>query len=192
MDANYTSHFADIVADNYDNILENFKRGLKNKGYSFDEDVFMDTFISCNTTLNNKKLNKEEAIKYFWTSYVNKLKTLSSQNSNTVYIEDMFVRNENDFGDPWDELNIIDSTYNENIDDLYDLIISLLKEKYGERELNICDLHVCRGVHTKELIDMGYTDIDFEYLTKKMKRYIKNHIVKDNKYIAELLSNIRN
>ena len=35
MNADKKSHFADIVADNFYEIRNNFKRGLKGKGYEY-------------------------------------------------------------------------------------------------------------------------------------------------------------
>lgn len=186
MDAHDKSHFADIVADNFYEIINNFKRGLKSKGFGYDEDILTDTFISCNNTLKDKLITKEEGIKYFWTAYLNKLKTHSQQKSNTVYIDDLTYDGEVEC----EELNIIDESYNRDIDILYDYIMDRVRLEFGEKEATIFELHVCKGIHTKELEEMGYTGINFVYLTKKIKRFIKNHIIKDNQYVDDLLRGI--
>jgi hypothetical protein len=63
-------------------------------------------------------------------------------------------------------------------------------EKYGEYEARIFELHICQGIHTKDLIAMGYVDVNFEYLIKKIKRYIKTHVIKEDKFASSLLDNI--
>ena len=188
MDTTTKSHFADIVADNFYEIINNFKRGLKSKGFGYDEDILSDTFISCNTVLKDKLMTKEEGINYFWVAYLNKLKTHAQQKSNIVYIDDLTFDGEVECP----ELDIIDETYNKDIDILYDYIMDNIREKFGKEEADIFELHICKGIHTKELIGVGYTNINFEYLVKKIKRYIKNHIVKDNPYVSDLLRGIYN
>ena len=193
MDADGTFHFADIVADNFYEIQRNFKRNLKGKGYEYNEDILSDTFISCNNTLKNKMLTKEEGIKYFWTAYVNKLNTAASQKNNTVYIAELSYHDEDSWGpyNEYEDIDTIDEQYNSDIDKLYDYIMEAIKDKYGEIEANIFELHICKGIHTKELKELGYGDINIEYLVKKIKRYINTHIVKNNKIIDELINNIR-
>ena len=44
-----TSNFADIIASNYEEIKRNFKSGLRDRGYDWDEDLMNDAFISCNS-----------------------------------------------------------------------------------------------------------------------------------------------
>ena len=41
--------FSDIIAENFIEISENFKVGLKSKGYQYDEDIMNDAFISSNS-----------------------------------------------------------------------------------------------------------------------------------------------
>jgi hypothetical protein len=182
------SKFADIVADNFYEIRDNFKRGLKGKGYEYDEDVLSDAFISCNLSLKDKYLTKEEAVKYYWTSYINKLKTKSSKPLNTVYISD--ISYDDDVFDQYKDIDVIDEQYNEDIDILYNYIMNKVVEKYGEYEARIFELHICQGIHTKDLIAMGYVDVNFEYLIKKIKRYIKTHVIKEDKFASSLLDNI--
>ena len=192
MDVDGTFKFVDIVADNFYEIRSIFKRNLKGKGFEFNEDILTDTFISCNNTLKDKRLTKNDGIKYFWTAYLNKLKTSASQNNNTVYIAELSYHDEDSWGpyNEYEDIDIIDDVYNSDIDKLYDYIMGAVKDKYGEIESEIFELHVCKGIHTKELIRMGYTDINFEYLVKKIKRYINTHVVKNNKIVNELINNI--
>ena len=54
--------FEDIVIENFVEIQRNFKSGLINKGYSYDEDLFNDAFISCRNTLSDKELTITDII----------------------------------------------------------------------------------------------------------------------------------
>ena len=138
----YTS-FADIVANNYDEIKRNFKAGLKDRGYEWDEDLLNDAFISCNSALKDKPISKTEALKYFWTSYINKFKSKQSKKKPEESIEDYDV-------DP------ICPVYNQEIDKLYKAIVSAVQDEYGLRKAYIWELYVCEGKSAKEIKAMGF------------------------------------
>ena len=179
-------NFSDIIAGDFIKIRKDFEKRSKNKGFEFDEDLFSDAFISCNFTLKNKLLTKDDALKYFWIAYLNKLKSQSLHP--TIFLEDLFPQTKEVMN--YEEYDIIDESYSNDIDILYDYIMDKLREKFGVEETNIFELHVCKGIHTKELEAIGYKDVNFVYLVKKFKRYIKNHIIKDNGYIKGLLKGI--
>ena len=171
----YTS-FADIVANNYDEIKRNFKAGLKDRGYEWDEDLLNDAFISCNSALKDKPISKTEALKYFWTSYINKFKSKQSKKKPEESIEDYDV-------DP------ICPVYNQEIDKLYKAIVSAVQDEYGLRKAYIWELYVCEGKSAKEIKAMGFNDIDnFIYFSRKVKRFIKRYIA-ENPDIKELVKN---
>lgn len=168
-----TSNFADIIASNYEEIKRNFKSGLRDRGYDWDEDLMNDAFISCNSALKDKPIDKKDAIKYFWTSYINKYKTKKSKEISTESIEDV---------------DIEDVTYDKDIDRIYDIIISELQDRFGIRKAYIWDLYVCQGKSAKAIRSMGFDDIDnFIYFNKQIKRYIKKHIIPSNKELYELI-----
>ena len=81
--------FSDIVAENFNEIYKNFRIGLKSKGYAFSEDIMNDAFISCVTTLKDKQMSKQEALKYYWTAYINRFKTLTTSEHRIEYVEDI-------------------------------------------------------------------------------------------------------
>ena len=165
--------FAEIVADNFSEILKNFKSGLKSKGYEFIEDLMNDAFISCNSALKDKKMTKQEAVKYYWTSYINKYKTYITKNR-YVSLDENYEE--------------IDEPYNSGVDEIYDTIINELRNKFGVRKTFIWEMYACRGMSAKEIRAMGFNEIEnFVYFNRKITRYIHNHIIKDNVKLRELI-----
>jgi hypothetical protein len=166
--------FSQIVEENFDEIHKNFRIGLKNKGYSYIEDLMNDAFINCNLALHGKKLSKKEAIKYYWAAYINKYKTFISKDRYTFF-EDM-----SDFDHEDDE-------YNDSIDEIYNIIIDGIRDKYGVKKAYIWEMYVCYGKSSKELRKMGFNVDNFVYFNKQVKRYIRNHIIPNNKRLQELI-----
>ena len=168
--------FADIVAVNYDEIRRNFKAGLKERGYDWDEDLLNDAFISCNSALKNKDISKTEAIKYFWTSYINKFKTKQSKKKPEESIEDH-------------DVDLICPVYNDSIDKIYNIFLEAVQDEYGLRKAYIWELYVCEGKSAKEIREMGFDDVDnFAYFTRKVKRFLKRFI-SENPDLKELVKN---
>ena len=166
--------FAEIVSENFEEIHHNFQSGLKSKGYEYNEDLMNDAFISCNSTLMNKKLTKQEALRYYWTSYINKYKTWSSKKK---YVP---------LPDDYEEYD--DEPYNTTKDEIYRMIIDGLIDKFGIRKTYIWELYACQGVSAREIIKMGFHDVEnFVYFNRQIKRYIQHHIIRDNKKLQELI-----
>lgn len=174
-----TGTFADIIAANFQEIQRNFKSGLKNKGYSYDEDLMNDAFVSCNATLKDRQMKKKDAIKYYWTAYINKFKTKQTSKKPVISYENII-----------EEIEPIDNQeYREEIDQIYDIIIKAVQDKFGIKKAYIWDLYVCKGKSIKEIRSMGLDCIDnYVYFTRQVKRYILNHVVPFNRELQELLS----
>jgi hypothetical protein len=170
--------FSTIVAENYNEIVRNFKSGLKSKGYRFDEDMMNDAFLSCYNTLKDKEVTKQEALKYYWVAYINKYKNKTNKLCLLDYREDMSV----DFED------IESKKYDNTIDRIYDIIIGELQDQFGVRKGYIWELYTCKGVSSKDIKSSKVNCVDnYAYFTKQMKRYIKKHIIPKNKELKELL-----
>ena len=174
------NNFTNIVVDNFDEICENFKIGLKKKGYEYIPDLINDSFVSCEKALHGKNMTKSEAMKYYWTSYVNKYKDYVIRNNRNVYLDD------------WEEVDREDEKYNESIDRIYDIIINAVRDKFGIRKAYIWEMYVCKGMSTKELRTKGLGVDNFVYLTRQVKRYILNHLVKENQELKELIECYKN
>ena len=169
--------FSEIVAENFSEISRNFHSGLVAKGYEYDEDIMSDAFIRCCTTLKDKQMTKQEALKYYWVAYINKYKTKVLKPHIIEMYEDM-----TEFDD------IEDEKYNNTIDKIYNIIIKELQDKYGVRKACIWEMYACEGMTVKEIKKLGFDDIDnYAYFAKQIKRYIKNHIVKENQELKELI-----
>ena len=81
----------------------------------------MDTYIKCDNVLEDKIMDKKEALKYFWTAYINKLKNhYKSKYSIREFIQDDYDK--------------IDEEYNIFKDILCDEIFQLdsLQVFYGQ------------------------------------------------------------
>lgn len=171
--------FPNIVAANYNEIQRNFRAGLKNQGYTFDEDIMNDAFLSCCLTLKDREITKSEALKYYWVAYINKYKTKCNRETQYEYIEDLE-----------EDLDDIESTkYDDTTDRIYNIIISGLQDHYGVRKATIWEMYACQGKSSKEIKAMGFDDIDnYAYFTKQVKRYIKNHLIAENRELQELIA----
>lgn len=169
------SSFINIVSNNFESLKHNFQIGLKAHGYEFDEDLFIDTLLRCSCTLKDHIMTEKEAAKYYWVAYVNGLKKLKSKPT------------EFDIDDY--DIDLLEESYNEDLDQLYDYIMKSISSKFGEKIMTAWKLHICSGLTYKELKAQGF-DIKFNYEFKRITRFIRNHLVK-NKMFIELLSNIR-
>ena len=169
--------FSDIIAENFIEISENFNVGLKSKGYRYDEDIMNDAFISSNSALKDKLMDKSEAVKYYWTSYINKYKTYLAKKSETL--EELDIE-EDELNKIMEEKATI-TAYNKDIDDLYTIIQDELKDHFGEDEIEEWIQHVCYG--------KPYKSGNINYLTKKIRRYISNKAIYKNKILKELIEN---
>lgn len=168
--------FSVIISENFEEIRNNFKSGLKSRGYKYDEDILADTFIKCNSTLKDKKLTKKEAIKYFWVSYINTIKNDNKQNKKTVELSNKY--------------DIINDEYNDDIDNLYNIIIKELYNKFGEKTTNIWIQYKFNKKTFKDILNTYDVDKDFQYTIKKIRKYLKNDLYK-NKLIHNLIYDIR-
>lgn len=181
-----TNTFADIIAENFEEIRNNFKKGLINKGYSFDEDLMNDAFISCNDTLKDKELTKTEAIKYYWTAYINKFKTAEANKKPIVSFDDIVEGYDTDIDE---EIDIINEPYNEDIDKIYNYIIEKIQDHFGLKLWYIWELHVCYGKSPKQIECMGIVeDINYNSFCKKVKRFI-NKLIEEDDSLKELIKN---
>lgn len=171
----------EIIKENFLNIKQNFQIGLLRYGYEFDEDLFVDVVLKCIKTLENKDLSKQEFSKYIWVAYLNKVKRIKSKK--------IFINSLDDFIEVDENLYIIDEEYNENTDNLYNEIVKEIKNKFGESVTNAWILHICHNKSYKELAN-DFRDMKFNFEFKRIKKYILNKLVKTNKNILELMSNM--
>ena len=162
-----------VISRHFYEIRENFRVGLKRRGLGFDEDIFSDSCLKCLETLKDKELTDQEAVKYLWVAYVNKLKTPERMKFESI--PDTIT----------EEIDVIDEGYDHSIDELYSIIINSLKGKFEEDLVEAWKLHFAQGLSYKELREMGY-DYNFNPEFKKISRFIKNKLVPENHTVKEL------
>ena len=170
------STFSDVVANNFQEIKKNFKSGLKSSGYDWDEDIFMDAYIKCDSVLKDKKMDKKEALKYYWAAYINKLK--NKHKSKHIITEEI----------P-EDYDKIDEVYNEDKDVLCSEIYKKVSNKFGEREAKAWVEHISFHKTTDKIMEEYKFDHDFHYTLKRIKKYISEELIED-KYLQELRDNV--
>lgn len=159
--------FIDIIAADFDNVKHIFINKCNAMEYEFDEDLFMDVFINCHNKLLDKLMTKSECIKYYWVAYLNKYKTEKSKESRFIGFEDI------------KEQKSILNTYNYNpiIDNDYNQIIELVRNKFDKDYVDAWLLHICDDKSYKELNDMGY-NFKFNDIFKRINKYVRKEFKK--------------
>ena len=162
----------DLVASNYKEIKKLFKTRSYNMNYEFDEDSFNDAFIKCVNKFNSEEITYDTVLKYFWTSYINTVKTNLIKESN-MHSEELD-----------EELHdCIDNTYNEFIDDdyskeVYNIIMNAITVKYGKEDMLIYSLHKYHDWTENDLIAAGYDITDLKNKIKTIHRFVKSYCKK--------------
>ena len=155
--------FVEAISNNFEQVKQKFISKCKLLEYEFDEDIFMDTFLNCYNALKDKLMPKNEHIKYYWVSYLNKLKTEKTKESKFIGFEDIGEQKK----------SCIDSySYNPHVDDDYNTIIELVRAKYDQKYVDAWILHVCEDKTYKELKEMGY-DFKFNDVFKRITKYVR-------------------
>lgn len=168
--------FSNIIASNFVEIKKNFKTGLKNSGYKWDEDIFMDAYIKCDSVLKDKIMDKKEALRYYWTAYINKIK--NKYKSRYVVMDEI--------PENYDK---IDEEYNEDKDLICEIMYEAVVKKFGKSIANAWVDHRCFGKKADIIMKEYGFDQDFHYILKRIKKYINEDLM-ENKYFNELRNNI--
>lgn len=172
----YKDKFSTIIANNFPEIKRTFKSGLKNSGYKWDEDIFMDTYIKCDNVLGDRIIDKKEALKYFWTAYINKLKNYYKSKHSIIEV----IR---------DDYDMIDKEYNIFKDILCNEIYKMVKKEFGKEIANAWVDYRAYHKSVNEIMEKYHFKQDFHYTLRKIKKYI-NEIIRNDPYIIELSDNI--
>jgi hypothetical protein len=158
----------DIMETEFDNIQNNFKRGLSKSGYTFDYDVFIDTYIKCSETLKNKELTREQIIQYLWVSFLNNTKLEHNKTKKIIKVD---IEEAN---------NIIDEPYDEQRYEICDIIINFVKTNFSAIEYNMWYSHFVLNKSYKELEKMGYKNVNFHNIFRQINSKIKNKLPEKN------------
>lgn len=168
--------FSTIVANNFVEIKKNFKTGLKNSGYKWDEDIFMDAYVKCDSVLKDRLMDKKEALRYYWTAYVNKMKNKYKSRYSIM----------DEIPEDYDKIY---EEYNEDKDLLCDELYKSVKNKFGESVARAWIDYRCFGKKVDVIMKDYKFDQDFHYTLKRIKKYIGEEISK-NTYMQELKDNL--
>lgn len=168
--------FSVIVASRFQEIKRTFKTGLKNSGYVWNEDIFMDSYIKCDSVLKDKIMDEKEALKYFWTAYINKLK---NHYKSRYAIMDVIP----------DDYDKIDEEYDKDKDILCELLYECIYKKFGKNIAEAWRDYRYYGKPSNIIIKEYGFDQDFRYILKRIKKHINDTLMKD-KYMKELSNNI--
>ena len=172
------TRFFDNVGPRFDSFKKNIMRCSNINKIPFNEDIFMDTYLKCCNTLKGKDMTEEQIIQYYWTSYVN--------NTKKEYRKLKYNSNEDDMEEAF---GIIDEPYDDRRFKVYDIIISYVKENFP-KEYKMWYLHFAENKSYNELIEMGYTNINFHNIFRNINNHVKNNLPKENKEYKKIIKEI--
>lgn len=162
-------NFMDLISIHYKEIKTLFRARLKSNERPFDEDCFNDAFIKCAQRFGNNVITYDDAIKYFWTAFINTYKGSQSKASRE-FIESIE-------GSDFDCIDDEDPSCAKYI---YNIVMNAVEEAFGENDMMIYSLFKYHGWTENELIEAGYdcTNLNIRVKTihKFVKAYCKKHI----------------
>ena len=152
-------NFMDIISVHYKDIKSLF-RSRSSDDRKFDEDSFNDAFIKCASHFGNTVINYDDAIKYFWTAYVN---TVKGEESRISKIESF----DNEIHDTIDDE---EPSYAKTI---YNKIMTAVTEAFNEDDMNIYSLYKYHKWTKEDLEDAGYDCKNFDLRIKTIHKFVK-------------------
>ena len=151
--------FMKYISDKFEDIKKEFEYKIKGLGLKFDEDIFLDTLIKCNETIDSDKISGSQMIGYFWISF--KTNTMREYEYCRNRLRDDLTKDipeENDEYSYEDDFN--DVTY-------------IIKKEFGDELLKLFQLHT-NGATYDELEEI--TDIsELKYKFRKIRDFVKNN-----------------
>lgn len=168
----------EIMEKKFNLIKTNFIKASNKNNIAFNEDIFMDTYLKCCETLKGKDLTEEQIIQYYWTSYVN--------NTKKEYRKLKYKSNENDMEEAF---SIVDEPYDDRRFKVFDTIIAYVKENFP-KDFNMWYLHFAENKSYKDLINLGYNNINFHNIFRNINNHVKINLPKENKEYKKIIKEI--
>lgn len=168
----------EIMETRFHEIQNNFKCASKKMGYTFDYDIFIETFIKCDEKLKNKDVTEEQIIQYFWVAFSNNLKKDFNKKSK-ISIVDLEEASE-----------VLDEPYDDRRTFIYETMMQSLEKNFKPDEVKTWYLHFAENKTYEELIDMGYNNLNFHNSFRNINNYIKNQLPKENKTFKNIIKEI--
>lgn len=172
------TRFFDNVGPRFDSFKKNIiKCSVINK-IPFDEDVFMDTILSCAEVCPEECNSNTDIDNYFWISY--------KQN---IYNSRRKINSDTRVGMDTAEDELIWKTYNEDIDCLYEAIQDHLEDKFGYDIATAWLLHMCDDYSIGDLLSMGYNIPNPTNTFRKVTDYVEKLSETDRDFRTMLKNN---
>lgn len=169
--------FLQTLGKAYEEVKKSFMLNMIKEKMDFDEDLFQETMIKCSESYKDDPKDLKKIKAYFWVAFrINTIKKLSRQK----HFESM-----DDI-----EIDIIDETYNSDIDKFVEITKIELYEKFGEELSDMWLKHVSEGVEYEDL-EKEYGINNVHYIFKKIRKYIREEIPKKNSTFRELMKTLR-
>lgn len=172
------TRFFDNVGPRFDTFKKNMMKCSVANKIPFDEDVFMDTILSCAEVCPEDCTTSEDIDNYFWISYKQNV-----YNSKRRFTNDSKV----DMNAAEDELIWV--SYNGDIDCLYEAIQDHLEDEFGYDIATAWMLHMCDGYSIGDLKAMGYNIPNPTGTFRKVKAYVEKLSEIDNDFRVMLKNN---
>ena len=155
--------FMELISSHYDNIVSMFKSRLYGMGMQFDEDSFGEAFIKCHQKFGDNIITYETAIKYFWTVYINTVKTLLSvQTKYDVVsidtIEDLAEDNSGQYAIR-----------------VYNKVMDVIEAEFGYESMMVYNLYKYHNWSINDLETAGYDCTDLSNRIKCIHKFIKTY-----------------
>lgn len=169
-----------IMRDRFNEIETNFRIASVKFNLKFDCDMFIETYLMCCESLKEKDLDETSILKYFWVSFLNNSKKIHKK---TKYTPNMIEVDCNICDDSYIE-------YDESTLTLCDIINEKIEEKFGISSRTVWELHFIENKTYDELSELGYIGINFHNLFRKIIRYVKITLPKENVQFKILLKDV--
>lgn len=158
-----TGTFMDIVSVHYDEFKKSFVSRDSNKGRRFDEDSFNDAFIKCANKFGNDIIAYDDAIKYFWVTYSNTVKSIK-QNTD-VELDDALH-------------DVIDDDEPSKANYIYNIVMAAITEAFNEDDMMVYSLYKYHNWAEDELIAAGYDCKNLDIRIKTIHKFVKSYCKK--------------
>ena len=158
-----TGTFMDIVSVHYDDFKKSFISRDNNKGRKFDEDSFNDAFIKCANKFGNDIISYDDAIKYFWVTYSNTVKSIK-QNTNTELDDTLH--------------DVIDDDEPSKANYIYNIVMAAITEAFNEDDMMVYSLYKYHNWTEDELTAAGYDCKNLDIRIKTIHKFVKSYCKK--------------
>lgn len=159
----------DLISVHYDEIRSLFRSRTYNMGMSFNEDLFGDAFIKCYQKFGDEHIDYDTAIKYFWVTYMNTVKStfIIGSKYEIVSIDDI-------------EDIAIDEAYQHRLD-MCNEVLDAIESEYGTHDMMLYNLYKYYEWSESDLESAGYDCKGLKNKVKDIHKFAKTYVKKNKK-----------